>query len=134
MVPTKETAMSRQYELTWVKKRALWRKVYNGHAYTVSCKQLAVDCGPVPETKEGSYPFAKRWWATKKAELDAARQSKRRSLIPLEDLAAAALGKQGPLDEQDVGMLLALETIRKASSNEDLEVIVHVDKDGNATI
>jgi integrase len=131
MVPTKETAMSRQYELTWVKKRALWRKVYHGRTYIVSCKQLAEECGPVPENKEGSYPFAKRWWAAKKEALDGANRRMPRPLLPMEDLAAAVLGKRGPLDEQDVGTLLTLDTVVKASSIKDLEVIVQIDKDGN---
>jgi hypothetical protein len=90
--------------------------------------------GPVPETKEGSYPFAKCWWVTKKAEVDAARRPKQRPLLPLEDLAAAAIGKRGPLDGQDVAVLLARKTIHEASRHKELEVIVHVDKDGNATV
>ena len=47
--------MPRKAEMTWVPSRRLWRKVYDGRVYTVSCKQL-VEQGHnlLSETKEGS--------------------------------------------------------------------------------
>ncbi|MEW4570093.1 hypothetical protein AB1L88_19685 [Tautonia sp. JC769] len=45
--------------------------MYLGKRHVVSCRQLADWAGiPVPETKEGSYQVADRWWTAKRAEID----------------------------------------------------------------
>src|SRR5690242_19766500 len=122
--------VSRVYRMTWIPSRRGWMKEYRGKKYSISCRQLNV-----PETKADSYQAANDWWAAKEAELSAVSQPRLRPLIPLEDLAAAAIGKQGPLDDQDVAQLLTLELIRKlASGEENPKVIAHVDKDGGITV
>src|ERR1035437_7834169 len=50
--------------MTWVPNRCLWRKMYRGHVYTISCKAL-----DVPPTKTDSYQVANAWWTQKLATL-----------------------------------------------------------------
>jgi integrase len=104
-------------------------KEYQGKKYAISCRQLGV-----AETKDESYQAANAWWLAKKHGLDAASRPRLRPLLPMEDLAAAFLDKQGPLDAEDVGTLLSLETALRASRANGLEVVIQIDKGGNATI
>ena len=60
--------MPAKTELTWEQATHRWKKIYNGRAYTVSCKALGV-----PSTKMESYQAANEWWATRKAEIDGYR-------------------------------------------------------------
>src|SRR5262245_22349514 len=82
----KEGPMPRSLEMTWVgegtnrrtgdsSRRSLWRKVYNGVVYTISCKQLREQGYEVlANTKAGSYLAANAWWHKKRSELDATSQ------------------------------------------------------------
>jgi integrase len=79
--------MGRVYHMAWIPSRRGWMKEYKGKKYAVSCLQLGA-----PETKDGSYQAANQWWQQKKAEIDAASRPAPRTPLPLEDLAAAALG------------------------------------------
>jgi integrase len=82
--------MPRSYEMTWVPSRRLWRKVYRGKVYTVSCKQLR-ECGhePLADTQEGSRIAANAWWNKKWFELEAQEKAARRPPLPLEDVIRA---------------------------------------------
>lgn len=87
--------MPREYLMTWEHQRRRWAKMYQGKRYTVTpsvlSKRFAV---AVPETQDGSYQYANEWWKAKKTEIDAAGLPvpAPRTLLPLEDVAAAALG------------------------------------------
>lgn len=60
-----------KYEMSWEPTRRRWWKQYEGKRYVISCRQLAKWAGEyVPQTKEGSRPFANRWWIAKKREID----------------------------------------------------------------
>lgn len=58
--------MPRAFKLTWEQGPRRWRKVYRGHTYTISCRELGA-----PENKEQSYQLANAWWEKKKAAIDA---------------------------------------------------------------
>jgi hypothetical protein len=82
--------------MCWVPNRRLWRKVYRGKTYMVSCRQLremGYDQGPnallIDDTKTGSYVAANSWWAKKEHELDAARRKTERQPSAMEQLALA---------------------------------------------
>jgi integrase len=51
--------------MTWEPAKDRWRKMYKGHVYTISCRELGR-----PATKEASYQQANAWWKTKQAEID----------------------------------------------------------------
>lgn len=59
--------------MCWDRRHRRWWKYKSGHKrFVVSCRQLAGWSGePVPETKEGSYLVANRWWQAKLAEIEA---------------------------------------------------------------
>jgi hypothetical protein len=57
---SEDSSMPRNYGLTWVEGRKLWRKVYKGHVYTISCRQLGLSEGA--SNKVGSYQAANAWW------------------------------------------------------------------------
>jgi integrase len=60
------STMSRKYLMKWRgKPYYLWRKMYKGVRYTVTCEQLNA---PV-YTEEGSYRLANAWWQRKLGEL-----------------------------------------------------------------
>jgi integrase len=62
--------MPAQYEMKWLPKHRLWRRMLHGKRYVVSCRQLSKWAGkPVPETKEGSYQIANAWWRAKSIEI-----------------------------------------------------------------
>src|SRR4051812_23158789 len=66
--------MPASFLMKWEPKNGLWRKMYKGRRYVISCRQLSGWSGDfVPETKEGSYQSANAWWLTKKAEIDGQR-------------------------------------------------------------
>jgi integrase len=90
-------SMSRNYELTWVDGRKLWRKVFKGRTYTISCRQLGLSDAAC--NKVGSYQAANAWWEGKKHELDAASRPPLRPLLPLEDVAAATRGDVRAFDD-----------------------------------
>lgn len=118
--------MARVYHMTWIPSRRGWMKEYKGRKYAISCRQLGVQ-----ETKDSSYQAANAWWEAKKAEIDAAdRPQPFRPLLPLEDLAASTLGIAGPLDGEDVNLILGLETAY-AEQQSGREEIVRVNKDGS---
>jgi hypothetical protein len=80
--------------MTWVPNRRLWRKVYRGKTYTISCRQLrelGYDQGPnallIDDTKTGSYPAANAWWSKKENEIEAERKKTERPVSALEQLA-----------------------------------------------
>jgi hypothetical protein len=79
--------------MTWVPSRRLWRKVYRGKTYTISCRQLrelgydGPDGSMTTDTKEGSYLAANLWWDRKEAELEAERKAAERPPSALEQLA-----------------------------------------------
>jgi integrase len=103
--------MPRDYLMTWEHKRCRWAKMYKGKRYTVTPSVLSVRFGtPVPETQDGSYQFANRWWREKQAELDAARQpTPPRPLSPLEDILAILFaGHQRAFDDPSVVVSAAL--------------------------
>jgi hypothetical protein len=129
MTCLEECTVARVYHMTWIPSRRGWMKEYKGKKYVISCRQLSV-----PETKDESYQAANAWWFAKKVEVDDAARPQLRSLLPLEDLAASILGKQGPLDEQDANTLLGLDAGLKADDSQEVEVFIKIDKDGNATI
>jgi integrase len=82
--------MPRNYDMTWVPDRQLWRKMYKGKVYTVSCKQLReLGYDVTADTQVGSYPQANLWWFRKKAEIDAAETPARPPMTPLEQTARA---------------------------------------------
>ena len=56
------------YLMSWEPKQRLWRKMYKGKRYVISCQQLGVR-----ETKDGSYQAANAWWPAKRAEIDGQR-------------------------------------------------------------
>jgi integrase len=79
----------RTYSMTWVAKTFRWMKQYEGRYYAVSCRQLSKRYGvEVPPTQEGSRAYANRWWAERKAELDAAARPTPPA-TPLEGIAQA---------------------------------------------
>ena len=84
--------MPRRPEMTWVPKRRLWRKVYRGHVYTVSVKQLR-EAGHVPrdDTKDGSRVAANAWWAKREFALEAEARAAQRPPVPYEDVVAPLL-------------------------------------------
>jgi integrase len=89
--PYQETFhMPRRKDMTWVPSRRLWRKVYHGKTYTVSCRQL-VEQGYslMAETKEGSYLAANLWWSKKEHQIETERKAAERPLSPLEQVAVA---------------------------------------------
>jgi integrase len=66
--------MPAKYLMTWEQKDRRWAKQYNGRREKISCSQLAKWAREfVPETKEGSYQFANRWWTARKAAIDGQR-------------------------------------------------------------
>jgi integrase len=85
--------MPRSPDMTWVPGRRLWRKVYRGKTYTVSCRQL-VEQGYslLAETKEGSYLAANLWWSSKEDQIEAERKKAERPVSALEQLALSAAG------------------------------------------
>jgi integrase len=86
--------------MTWVPGRRLWRKVFGGKPYTVSCKQLReLGYDLLADTKEGSYPAANAWWAKKELELRAEKSP--RPLTPLEETALACLLPQEVWEKRD---------------------------------
>ncbi len=88
--------MPRGYEMTWVPSRRLWRKVYRGSVYTVSCKQLREQGHSfTAESKEGSYIAANAWWHKKEFELAAQENAARRPPVPLEDVVEPLLQHLG---------------------------------------
>jgi integrase len=76
--------------MTWVENRRLWRKVYRGKVYTVSCKQLREAGHEVmADTKEGSRVAANGWWNKKWFDLEAQEKAARRPPLPMEDVMRA---------------------------------------------
>jgi integrase len=80
--------------MCWVPNRRLWRKVYRGKTYMISCRQLrelGYDQGPnallIDDTKTGSYVAANSWWNKKEHELEAQRRATERPPTALEQLA-----------------------------------------------
>lgn len=127
--------MGRKYQVSWDARNRRWLKEYRGKKYAISCRQLSELMGlTVPETKDGSYQAANAWWEARKAEIDKVNQAKVRQLVPLEDLAAAVIGKQGPLVEQEAYTLLGIDSALRADAGEEVEVIIRIDKAGNATL
>ena len=68
--------MPRMFLMTWVPARKGWMKWYQGHNYSVSCRQLGMDA-----TKEASWQAANEWWQEKEAEL---RDRSTKAEIPLD--------------------------------------------------
>jgi len=62
--------------------------MHKSKRFWVSCKALGV-----PETKEASVRAANEWWTKNQAEIDAAGKPPPRVPLPMEDIAAAALGQ-----------------------------------------
>jgi hypothetical protein len=82
--------------MCWVPNRRLWRKVYRGKVYMISCRQLrelGYDQGPnallIDDTKTGSYVAANSWWAKKEHELEAERRKTERQPTAMEQLVLA---------------------------------------------
>jgi hypothetical protein len=82
--------------MCWVPKNRLWRKVYKGKVYTISCRQLrelGYDQGPnallIDDTKTGSYVAANSWWNKKEDELEAERRAAERQPSAMEQLVLA---------------------------------------------
>jgi integrase len=118
--------MARVYHMSWVPSRRGWMKEYRGKKYAVSCRQLGT-----PENKESSYQAANAWWASKKCEIDAASRPTPRTPDPLEDLAAAILGKQGPLNNFDAACLAFAQAWKKRREVEEyLEVQMKYEEEG----
>ena len=62
--------MPAKFEMTWEPGPRRWRRMEAGKTYTVSCRQLSkFSSESVPETKEGSYQAANRWWHQKQVEI-----------------------------------------------------------------
>jgi integrase len=78
--------------MTWVPGRKLWRKVYKGKVYTVSCKQLR-EAGHQPrdDTKDGSRVAANAWWAKKEFEVEAASRAAQRPPLPMQEVLQPGL-------------------------------------------
>jgi hypothetical protein len=86
-------------------RRSLWRKVYKGSVYTVSCKQLReLGYEALGDTKAGSYAAANAWWHKKRAELDAAGEPPARKPEPMEDAVLSRAGVYA-LEESHPGLL-----------------------------
>jgi integrase len=67
--------MPRNPDMTWVPSNRLWRKVYRGKVYAISCRQLRQQGYAVSEdTKTGSYLAANLWWSRKEDEIEAAQR------------------------------------------------------------
>ena len=61
-------------QVSWDARNRRWWKMKDRKRFVISCKQLAKWSGEaVPETKEGSYQVANRWWRAKVAEIEAQR-------------------------------------------------------------
>jgi integrase len=75
--------MARQYLMSWIPKQKRWMKLYKGHRYAVSCRQL-----DVPTTKEDSWRAANDWWRKKLAELEVAAHASHPHREHLDLLAA----------------------------------------------
>ena len=73
--------MPRAYEMSWVKTRKRWEKMYKGQRFVVSPRQLGV-----ADSKEESATAANEWWRKKRAEIDAASL---RTPKPLDELVGA---------------------------------------------
>ena len=55
--------MPATFDMTWEPTRRRWAKMEGGKRVVVSVRQLSKQYGEtIPETKEGSYRFANRWW------------------------------------------------------------------------
>jgi integrase len=79
--------------MTWVPGRRLWRKVYKGKVYTVSCKQLREAGHELRgDDKDGSRVAANAWWHRREFELEAAEREAVAATrqTPLGQAAAAA--------------------------------------------
>jgi integrase len=97
--------MPRSFEMTWVENKKLWRKVYRGKTYTVSCKQLREQGHlPLRDTKEGSYIQANAWWHTKEFELAAQERAAQRPPVPLEDAVVPLLEhlRKGQMPQEEL--------------------------------
>jgi hypothetical protein len=76
--------------MTWVPKNRLWRKVYRGKPYTISCRQLRqLGYEFREDNKADSYLAANSWWARKEHELEAERRKTERQPTAMEQLALA---------------------------------------------
>jgi integrase len=94
--------MPRHYTMTPVPSQKRWLKQYEGKTYSVSFRQLDKLYGPgIPPTIDGSYQWANAWWSQKKLQIDMQAAARRRPAFPMEDIAAAMLGRDDsyPLDE-----------------------------------
>jgi integrase len=77
-------------------------KQYQGKTYSVSFRQLDKLYGPgIPQTVDGSYRWANAWWGEKMSQIDMQAAARRRPPFPMEDIAAAMLGRDDsyPIDE-----------------------------------
>src|SRR4051794_17448843 len=57
--------MPASYLMSWEPTRRRWWKMRDGRRFVVSVRQLRKHFGEpaIPETKDGSYQFANRWWS-----------------------------------------------------------------------
>ncbi len=61
-------------QMSWDARNRRWWKMKDRQRFVISCKQLAKWSGEaIPETKEGSYQVANRWWRAKLVEIEAQR-------------------------------------------------------------
>jgi integrase len=114
--------MPRKPEMTWVPGRCLWRKMYRGKVYTISCRQLReLGFDVISDTKEGSYPAANAWWHKKAHELWEAEQRPARPPLPLEDLAQVLQPDLASVSGRAVAIMahfLKLRAERRAAGEE----------------
>jgi integrase len=76
--------------MCWVPKSRLWRKVYRGKVYTISCRQLRQQGYEfLDDTSAGSYLAANSWWNKKEHELWEEEKKGQRQPTALEQLALA---------------------------------------------
>jgi integrase len=89
--------------MTWVPANRLWRKVYKGKVYAVSCRQLRQQGYDVREdTKTGSYTAANLWWSRKEDEIEAERKAAApRPLSQIEALGVATHTLPGGFDLEE---------------------------------
>jgi integrase len=83
--------MAYREDMTWVKGRGIWKKVYRGKAYYISYGQLKeAGYSPAEDSRDGTRHQANTWWAKKQADLEKANQPPaERSLTPAERAAMA---------------------------------------------
>ena len=92
--------MPRSADMNWVRsgrkeenRPRLWKKVYRGKVYTISCRQLRDQGFTVfADSKDGSYQAANEWWRKKRAEIDAIDQRPACKPEPLDDVVLARAG------------------------------------------